>query len=553
MARRPPEADERDERDDEDEAGEEAVIQTESGWMSNAPWWLVSAGIHVVLILVATLVVIEKTMAVDEGEVMVAIQPRNTAVVNEIERPRDVFERKGIPKDDQVAQPTEEPAIFFPEAKESDHNESADGEDYHQMKGDSKEFLSYIKGEGGGFRGRQMGKTPGVYDTMGVGGGAGGGGRYGGRFGGRENLVARGGGTRATESAVLAGLIWLARHQSEDGHWDADGFQTMCGKHAQGSCSGPGYPEFDTGLTGLSLLAFLGAGYTHLSRDVVGGINFGQVVKKATQWLMANQDAEGCIGGRSGSKYMYNHAIAALSLCEGYGMSSAQLLKEPAQKSINFLIAAQNPYKGWRYTAKSGDNDSSVTGWCVMALKSAEISGLSAGGGYAGSKAWFDEVTGDDFKVGYTAKGTGQVVVAGKNENFGNHEALTAIGIMARIFMEKNRSDPRLKGGADMLVKDVPVWDAAKIDFYYWYYSSLALFQLDGPNGPYWKAWNENMKNSLVPNQKTGKDGCLNGSWDPIDRWGFEGGRVYSTAINTLDLEVYYRYENVFGAPHDKK
>ena len=37
------------------------------------------------------------------------------------------------------------------------------------------------------------------------------------------------------------------------------------------------------------------------------------------------------------------------------------------------------------------------------------------------------------------------------------------------------------------------------------------------------------------------------GSWEPIDRWGGEGGRVYATAINALTLEVYYRYANVFG------
>ncbi|HKS16133.1 MAG TPA: squalene--hopene cyclase, partial [Planctomycetota bacterium] len=65
---------------------------------------------------------------------------------------------------------------------------------------------------------------------------------------------------------------------------------------------------------------------------------------------------------------------------------------------------------------------------------------------------------------------------------------------------------------------------------------------------PYWKKWNEPMKNALVPNQKTGKDGCQNGSWtSEEDRWGFEGGRVYAVAINALTLEVYYRYANVFG------
>src|SRR5258706_2165791 len=256
--------DDMDEMEGQEEKQEEVVVQGKQSWLANAPWWLISVGIHAVLILGATLVAIERLVAIDEGEVAVVVTAKSAPVVAEIERPRDVFERKGIPKEDQVAQPTDEPAIFFPEAKESDHNESADNEDYHQMKGDSKDFLSYIKGEAGGFRGRQPGKSPGVYDTMGVGGGGGGGGRYGGRFGGRENLVARGGGTRATESAVLAALKWLARHQSPDGSWKGEGFCNQC---SGGKCSGVGMADYDTGPTGLSLLAFLGAGHSPLSRD----------------------------------------------------------------------------------------------------------------------------------------------------------------------------------------------------------------------------------------------------------------------------------------------
>src|SRR5689334_20583773 len=208
---------------DEQAEGGEIIVQEERSWISNAPWWFISAGIHLVILLIATLVFIERHMSIEAGEVSLMVTAPRNNMIQELERPRDVFERKGIPKDEPGA-PTEEPAIFFPEAKESDHNESADNEDYGQMKGDSKDFTSYIKGEAGGFRGRQAGKNPGVYDAMGVGGGGGGGGRYGGRFGGRENLVARGGGTRATESAVLAALKWLARHQGPDGGWSADGF-----------------------------------------------------------------------------------------------------------------------------------------------------------------------------------------------------------------------------------------------------------------------------------------------------------------------------------------
>src|SRR5262252_8079641 len=100
---------------------EEVVVQQEAGWLSNAPWWLVSAGLHAVLILGATLIAIERLIAVDEGQVTVMVSGPSAPIIKELERPRDIIERKGIPKDDQVSMPTEEPAIFFPEAKESDH------------------------------------------------------------------------------------------------------------------------------------------------------------------------------------------------------------------------------------------------------------------------------------------------------------------------------------------------------------------------------------------------------------------------------------------------
>jgi hypothetical protein len=57
------------------------------------------------------------------------------------------------------------------------------------------------------------------------------------------------------------------------------------------------------------------------------------------------------------------------------------------------------------------------------------------------------------------------------------------------------------------------------------------------------------MSDALIPNQRGPKHGCTWGSWNTggVERWGYAGGRVYGTAINVLSLEVYYRYENVFG------
>ncbi len=532
--------------------------------LANAPWWLISAGLHVVLLLTTTLVYIEKMHQIDEGEVIITVHPTPPPAIVELEKPRDVVERDGIPRDD-VTEQTEEKAIFFPEAKESDHNESADGEDTHQMKGQGLEFNSSNWGDGTGIRGRSAGKGPGVYDSMGVGGGGGGGGRYGGRFGGKENLVARGGGTKASESAVLCALKWLARHQNADGSWKAAAFPDQC---TGSKCAHPGYNDYDTGVTGISLLAFLGAGYTHLSReevtDKVTGktIKLGEVVKKAIRWLVNNQDADGCIGAKV-SKMMYNQSICALALSEAYGMTESQILKEPAQKAIDYLQQAKNPYKAWRYTSKCGENDSSVTGWCVMALKSAELSGLNVGhSAMVEAKQWTDEVTDKNYgKVGYQSlEDAGvKVVVPGKNEDYTAHEALASVGMVIRIFVDHDRKDPVLDMSAKLLANDLPVWDQAKKtnDYYYWYYGTLALFQFDGPDSggsqKYWKSWNQAVINALVKNQKTKDTGCADGSWDADDRWGFEGGRVYAVAINALTMEVYYRYANAFGVGGKKQ
>jgi hypothetical protein len=528
----PPEAD--------GEPGGEKPRRPVLGWLGNTPWWLISAGLHALLVLGTALVYMERSMPVDDGSVEVILSARSGPLAPEIDRPRDVFERKGIPKD-EASSVTDEPAIFFPEAKESDHNESADSEDYHQMKGDSKDFLSYVKGDAGGFRGRQNTKTPGVVDSMGVGAGGGGGGRYGGRFGGRENLVAKGGGGSGTEDAVKAALRWLARHQSPDGSWGAATYTSQC----QGDkCTGTGGKDFDAGETGLALLAFLGAGYSHLSRDEVPDpahpgrtLRFGDVVRNGLKWLVAQQDPEGCVGARHGH-YMYDHAIASLALSEAYGMTSATVLQGPAQKAIDFLVAAQNPGKGWRYSAKCGDNDTSVTGWAAMALKSADLSGFTVPKSATdGTRTFLDEVTEPTYgRAGYTKK-------PGPKDTL----SMTAIGVMCRIFMDKNKSDPRLSNGCDLLLGDKPRWEKPHIDFYYWYYGSLAIFQFDGPGGPKWRAWNEDMKTALVKNQDPASAGCRNGSWEPVDKWSRQGGRVYATAVNALTLEVYYRYANVFG------
>ncbi len=73
---------------------------------------------------------------------------------------------------------------------------------------------------------------------------------------------------------------------------------------------------------------------------------------------------------------------------------------------------------------------------------------------------------------------------------------------------------------------------------YYWYYATIAMFQVGGKA---WETWNSALTKTLLVHQRRG--GCLEGSWDPPDNfWGQVGGRLYSTTLNILNLEIYYRY-----------
>jgi hypothetical protein len=372
---------------------------------------------------------------------------------------------------------------------------------------------------------------------IGIGPGGGGGGPSGAFQ--RRRIRAEGG--AMTERAVDDALEWLKNHQSPEGYWDCDNFPNNNVMGAS-TADGPGYALNDPGVTGLALLAFLGAGQTNRSGT------YAKTVARGLRYLKQVQDPEGCFGPRTGSKFIYNHACAALAMVEAYGMTGSPLFKQSAQSAIDFIEKSRNPYLAWRYGVKPQDNDTSVTGWMVMVLKSAKLChGLDVPqGALDGSRAWIEKATEPEYgKVGYTGRGTGPARPQDIMDRFPaeKSEALTAVGVLSRIFLgEDPRRSEAIRKGVDLCVSVLPEWDEAggAVDMYYWYYGSLALFQVGGEP---WKAWNTAMKSAIVDHQR--KDGDFKGSWDPVGPWGREGGRVYSTALCTLCLEVYYRYPQV--------
>ena len=475
--------------------------------LKRAPWFVCSLLFHALLFLViATLVV--PVVAPERGlDIRAAVTEKPVESFEEI--PLDVPEVAA--PDDDVPEAVLDKIPVTDDADEADFDEAPADEAFADSA-----FPNVLAG----------------LPLIGPGGGGGG------FIGDRVRRRGRGTGDPRGERAVEWGLEWLAKHQSPDGSWDSDGFQAQCRTNV---CDGKGHPLNDAGLTGLALLAFLGAGYTH---------NFGrhrETVRNGLRYLANIQDPEGSFGSRTAPNFTYGHAICTLAMTEAYGLTQFALFKGPAQKGLDFISKCRNPYAAWRYGVQPGDNDSSVTGWMVMALKSGESAGLQVNpDDYEGARDFIDSVTDEDGKVGYTQRGNGPVRLEGKQEEFPDRfsEALTAVGVASRVFLKEDPAKSEaIRKGADLLIAKLPAWEPPKLDFYYWYYGTLAMYQV---GGKHFEQWNKAMQEAVIKTQAT--EGDEKGSWPAKDAWGEEGGRIYSTALLTMCLEVYYRYGRVFGA-----
>lgn len=522
----------RDARDDDFDAQLYAALRA-------SPWWMISIAAHVLVFAVLALLAGDAPADVAPPRVEIAVKPPADPP---IEPPVDPLLPPDPPQDFD-APPSMDPRVVDTTVPDDRDRTDADA-DADEVHGDVEDTGS--------------GPTDGVSTsaTIGLGGGWKRGGKgFGDRRATRSGGPRGGGGERAVEDA----LRWLAAHQSPDGGWEAEGFSRWCeGRRVAEGPDGAGKAVYDVGVSGLAVLAFLGAGYTQRSEGP-----FGDVVRRGLRALVNAQDAEGCFGARSSSHYVYNHAVAALAVVEAYGMTASPMLKNPAQKALDFIALARNPYFAWRYGVKPGDNDTSVTGWMMMALKSARtIAALDTAAGRPASlqidvdaldgvRSWIAKMTDESTgRVGYQQRGSGPARPGDLVDRFPADlsEAMTAVGVLARVFLDEDpRTSEPIQRGVALMGKRLPVWDPAGggTDLYYWYYATLALHQVGGPT---WKAWDAAMKPAIVDSQRRDGDYCgYKGSWDPIDPWGGDGGRVYSTAVNAMCLQVYYRYDRVFG------
>ncbi|MCH5373630.1 MAG: terpene cyclase/mutase family protein [Planctomycetes bacterium] len=333
----------------------------------------------------------------------------------------------------------------------------------------------------------------------------------------RGALVAKYGGNEASEAAVAAALKWLAAVQVDDGGW--------CFDHRMGTPNPARMADHTgnlvdarNGATAMGLLPFLGAGQTHMEGT------YKPTVKGGLAFLMTKMKNDGGLNESGGN--MYSHGLAAITLCEAYGMTKDRALMAPAQASLNFIAYAQDPIGGgWRYSPRQ-PGDTSVVGWQLMALKSGHMAYLQVSPNTVrGAIKFLDSVQVDSGAYyGYTSPA--------------KRETTTAVGLLCRMYLGWKHDNDALKDGVKYLANIGP----SKSNMYYNYYATQVMRQF---GDDYWDAWNKQMRDFLVSAQA--KDGPAKGSWYFDGGHGAErGGRVYNTSLATMILEVYYRHLPIY-------
>jgi hypothetical protein len=352
---------------------------------------------------------------------------------------------------------------------------------------------------------------------------------YADRIGSRRAAAAAArGGSEATERAVRAALAWLARNQSSDGRWNAARHGAGRGRPGASQHAADVGARADHGVTGLALLALLGAGNTHREGPHAA------TVARGLGFLVERQRADGSLAGDAAFfTSLYCHGMATIAVAEAAAMSGDASLKPVLERATRYTLAMQHPITGgWRYTA--GDRgDTSQLGWQVMALAAARNAGLTG----------FDaaEARAGSFLTGVSSGTAGGLVSYRTGER--PSVAMTAEALFCRLLMGMPADHPAAVEATAVLAGAAPSRDGYNV--YTWYYGTLASFHAGGPQ---WDIWNNRLQAALLPLQHRG-GGQLDGSWDPDDVWGRHGGRVYATALAALTLEVYYRYLPMHDRP----
>lgn len=333
------------------------------------------------------------------------------------------------------------------------------------------------------------------------------------------NVMYKLGGTPATESAVDRALAWLATQQETNGCWSIK--------------KSGGQDGHDVAATAFALLSFYGRSERH---DRPG--KYRDTVDAGLRWLLREEImlTGDLRGRRPGGQGMYDHCIGTLALGEAYGLTKDPELYDPLQSAVFFLVDAQGTNSGgWRYSPRE-EGDMSVSGWGIMAVKSAEFSGIHVQQKtFEGVRKWLKSV------------GNGPNSGQFSYQPGGGHAspAMHATGFFCSQLMGLSPNTRKALEAANALLPIPQHGQKASLstaDIYFLYYGTLAGYQYQGDK---WRKWRSLMHEKLLATQEP------DGSWMIAGGHAAAMGKVIVTALATLSLEAHYRYTPLYGLGYE--
>lgn len=376
--------------------------------------------------------------------------------------------------------------------------------------------------------------STGAFMAIGAGGGTVG--MFGARSGGgKRRALAKGGGSRASESAVDAGLRFLRRHQNPDGSWEVVGYVSNC-TEAPKCEAGIGGADDQVAVTAQAVLGFLGGGYDHKTPN-----KYRTTVEAALTFLMKRQQADGALATTVAA---HTQALAALG--EAFAMTNDPTLKLPTERGIAWLLARRMADAHGKPLAW-GDGrtfDAALTLDAVQALKAAIAGGLDVGDGLERATVW----TSLAWRAENPAHGG---LTAAQESRF--PARLTSAGLtqgedtVAGALLVALLGHPDGAIAADSLLLRLRQTTAAPtagvLEPRHLYLGTQAGFHAGGE----WWTWWHGTHVAAVPGAQRKGDGCFDGSWDPPTT--MTRGRLQSTVLVLRTLEVVYAYQRMHPAP----
>jgi RNA polymerase sigma factor (sigma-70 family) len=299
-----------------------------------------------------------------------------------------------------------------------------------------------------------------------------------------------------TDKAIAAGLHWLARQQSPDGHWPL-----------------VGAPENRVAGTAFGLLPFFAAGETHKQTGQLHP--YAKNLQRGLAYLVKVQQQDGQFSGG-----MYAQALATWALCQAYELTKDQELKKPAQRAVDYLVQAQHSGGGWRYTPRT-PGDTSVSSWVILALKRGEAAGLQIPAEtFKRATAYLDSAANPDGSYSYVPRVPGT-------------PPMTAAALLCRLHLGWTPRQPAVGKSVALIERSPP--RAIFINTYYYHYATRAM-ALSG--GAAWRKWEPQMRKLLLDRQENAQAALeVRGSWPTTgEGHGQAGGRMMITSLSLLTL-----------------